>query len=243
MTPLHAAADTPADLAAPTWAEAVTAMNALAVELEANSRPAEAVVWYRRAANAGHFGAAYNLGLHYRDLGNAGEAALWFEQAAQEGDTEAAYALGVLALQHDEPEQAQHWLEMAAGAGDSDARNALGALRWQQGQLDRARQLWEQAHTDVPAAAYNLAMLESYNGGSDSDVEYWLTQAALRCDPDAAYELGLRAQSRDELAEAEARFRLADQAGHAQARAALIGLLTERGAVEQAQALVKHQPK
>ena len=58
---------------------------------------AEAVKWYRKAAEQGHAVAQYNLGWCY-DKGkgvaqNQSEAIKWYRKAADQGDTDAKEAL------------------------------------------------------------------------------------------------------------------------------------------------------
>ena len=61
---------------------------------------AEAVRWYRRAAEQGHAGAQYFLGLMY-DYGlgvplDDAEAVIWYRLAAEQGDASAQNNLGVM---------------------------------------------------------------------------------------------------------------------------------------------------
>ncbi len=60
--------------------------------------PAEAVKWFRQAAEMGHAGAQYALGIAYfQGLGvskNTGESIKLFQQAANQGHTEAEFLLG-----------------------------------------------------------------------------------------------------------------------------------------------------
>jgi TPR repeat protein len=70
------------------------------VEADARGAFAEAVNWYRKAANRGHSGAQLNLGRMY-DTGRGvpqddPEAAKWFCLAAERGDAEAQFNLGRL---------------------------------------------------------------------------------------------------------------------------------------------------
>src|SRR3546814_14540846 len=62
---------------------------------------AQALVWYRKAADAGHAGAQYTLGqMYYEGIGveaNDATARRWFSAAAAQGHREAQYNLGVMA--------------------------------------------------------------------------------------------------------------------------------------------------
>jgi len=55
---------------------------------------AAAVALYRRAADAGFAPSAWNLYLHYSDLGAGGDASLWLARAGELGDEDALKLLG-----------------------------------------------------------------------------------------------------------------------------------------------------
>jgi hypothetical protein len=60
---------------------------------------AEAVNWYRKAAEQGHAQAQFNLGRRYRDgetlPQNAAEAVKWYRKAAAQGHAEAQFSLSL----------------------------------------------------------------------------------------------------------------------------------------------------
>jgi TPR repeat protein len=64
--------------------------------------PAEAVRWYRLAADQGDAGAQYNLGVSYHNGGgvvrNSAEAVRWFRLAADQGFAPALAAVAQLGL-------------------------------------------------------------------------------------------------------------------------------------------------
>ena len=97
---------------------------------------AEAVKWYRRAAERGHDGAQYCLGSHY--AGGKGvaqdyvEAVKWFRAAAMQGHAEGQYNLGCH-YQHGEGvmqdmSQAYKWIQLAADQGLEYAKKAAATL-------------------------------------------------------------------------------------------------------------------
>ena len=109
----------------------------LAYILDAAEFNAEAVEWYRRAAEAGDPEGLYGLGQMYlkgegierdRDQGRD-----WIVRAAEAGLTSAMrvlatnYERGGMGLDPD-PELARHWLERAAAQGDEVARQRLERL-------------------------------------------------------------------------------------------------------------------
>ncbi len=94
---------------------------------------AEAVRWFRLAAEQGHATGQYNLGFRY-DAGqgvpqDAAEAARWFRLAAEQGDASAQSRLGLkYATGEGVPQDyvsAHMWLNLAAAAGV--ARGGAGA--------------------------------------------------------------------------------------------------------------------
>ena len=53
------------------------------------ARPKEAVYWYKRGVRAGSYVAAFNVGVHYRNSGNARWSRYWFGIAVKMGDPDA----------------------------------------------------------------------------------------------------------------------------------------------------------
>ena len=89
---------------------------------------AEAVKWYRKAAEQGHESAQFNLGVMY-DNGEGvteddAEAVKWYRKAAEQGYDSAQYNLGVMyAKGEGVPEDdvaAYAWFSVAAASGDDD---------------------------------------------------------------------------------------------------------------------------
>ena len=95
---------------------------------------AEAVIWYRRAAEQGHAGAQYSLGRMY-DIGRGApeddaEAVRWFRLAAEQGEASAQYNLGVMygtgeGVPQDDAE-AVRWYRLAAEQGTPRAPSESG---------------------------------------------------------------------------------------------------------------------
>jgi hypothetical protein len=98
--------------------------------------PAEAVRWYRIAAEAGEADALYNLGALYDHAPNgardAQEALRWFRRAADQRDTQAQLNVGLFYLKGDGVEKdaarARFWLRLAAANGNARARTLLQQL-------------------------------------------------------------------------------------------------------------------
>jgi TPR repeat protein len=95
---------------------------------------AEALRWYRKAADQGDPDAQYGLGLMY-SLGQGvaqdyAESARWLHKAADQGNASAEYGLGRMyhegrGLSQNDRE-AVGWYRKAADQGDADAQRALG---------------------------------------------------------------------------------------------------------------------
>lgn len=96
---------------------------------------AEAVKWFRKAAEQGNAKAQGDLGLCYAKAQgvatNYTEAVKWFRKAAEQGEANGEYLLGVSyalgnGVVEDEVE-AVRWFRRAAEQGDAKAQNRLGA--------------------------------------------------------------------------------------------------------------------
>ena len=95
-----------------------------------------AAVHYRKAADAGHSGAQYNLAVLYAEGRGVEqsfpEAAKWYRRAAGSGDPEAQNNLGVLyatgqGVARDDAE-AVRWYRLAASNGDLEGTTNLGSM-------------------------------------------------------------------------------------------------------------------
>jgi TPR repeat protein len=97
---------------------------------------AEAVVWYRKAAEQGDAAAQCNLGVKYAHgrgvEKDEAEAVVWYRKAAEQGDAAAQCNLGVMygngrGVEKDEVE-AVEWYRKAAEQGYASAQNNLGVM-------------------------------------------------------------------------------------------------------------------
>jgi Trypsin-like peptidase domain/Sel1 repeat len=97
----------------------------------------EAVKWIRRAAEAGHEDAQFDLGWLY-DSGSVGvpqdhnEAVKWYRRAAEQGNAKAQYNLGQSYVRGEgvpeDYKEAVKWFRRAAEQGLPDAQHSLGVL-------------------------------------------------------------------------------------------------------------------
>ena len=98
---------------------------------------AEAMRWFRLAAEQGHPGGQFSLGVNY-DRGGAvvpqddAEAVWWYRLAAEQGHADAQFNLGLMyatgrsVLQNDA--KAVRWYRLAAEQGDAEAQLTLGSM-------------------------------------------------------------------------------------------------------------------
>ncbi|MGY4650529.1 tetratricopeptide repeat protein [Mycobacterium sp. URHB0021] len=85
--------------------------------------------WLRTAALAGHYDAAYNLGvLFLNDRANEPAAERWWQHASAGGHAGAKHALGILCYQREDMAGAKRWWVEAARAGDQDSIDKLEIL-------------------------------------------------------------------------------------------------------------------
>lgn len=97
---------------------------------------AEAVTWYRRAAEQGHACAQCRVGRHHH-LGEGvqqdpAEAAKWYRLSAEQGDPDAQHGLGYLCSQGlgvpRDPVEAVKWFRLAAEHGHAGGQYSLGHM-------------------------------------------------------------------------------------------------------------------
>jgi len=97
---------------------------------------AEAIGWYRLAADQGHADAQYHLGLLFASMESVSEnfsrAARWYLLAAAQGHAMAQFNLGVLYLNGtgvgQNPQQAAEYFRLAAERGADKAQFNLGLM-------------------------------------------------------------------------------------------------------------------
>ena len=164
---------------------------------------AQAVHWFRKAAEQGYADAQNNLGvMHKRGRGvkkDDAQAIYWHRKAAEQGHAKAQFNL---ALRYNKGQgvkqdytQAIYWYRKAAEQGHADAQNNLGVM-YKNGQgvtEDNAQAIYwyqkaaEQGHAK---AQYSLAWL--YKDGRDyAQAFHWLRKAAEQGDAMAQFFLGL----------------------------------------------------
>jgi len=136
---------------------------------------AEAVRWFRKAAEAGNSEGMYNLGIAYANgLGvekNMVEAVKWFRMGVDAGKKDGMYYLGVayasgLGVEKNEAE-AVNWYRKAIEVGDAGAMLSLGVMYWEgrgvkQDLAEGTRLFQKAAELGNPTAKENLAKAQEY---------------------------------------------------------------------------------
>jgi TPR repeat protein len=97
---------------------------------------AEAVKWFRQAADQGNADAQFNLGVMYATgqgiAQDRAEAVKWFRQAANQGNTAVQFNLGKMYATGQgvaqDPAEAVKWFRQAADQGNAAAQFNLGAM-------------------------------------------------------------------------------------------------------------------
>ena len=154
---------------------------------------AEAVKWFRTAAERGDLSAQFNLGNlyeHGRSVQNDGEAIKWYQTAAEQGYAPAQLRLGMIYEQgtgvQPNLEEAIKWYQMAADQEEAGAQYCLGLL-YANGrgvpQSDEEAAKWFQMAADQgdADAQYCLGFLYASGRGvpqSDEEAVKWYQAAA-----------------------------------------------------------------
>jgi len=106
---------------------------------------AQADAWYRKAAEQGHSGAQYTIGVNY-DLGDGvmqdyAQAAFWYRKAAERGNPNAQQCLGQLYESGEgvpqDYVQAEYWYRKAAEQGNNTAQDNLVVIETKKKEQDR----------------------------------------------------------------------------------------------------------
>ena len=199
---------------------------------------AEAVEWYRKAAEQGNAWAQIQLGAHYmngegvpKDLVKAVE---WYRKAAEQGDASAQYSFGLRHYHGDgvvkDEAEAVMWWRKSAEQGNADAQfslgncyaNGLGVSKDEAEAVEWYRKAAEQGHA---GAQNNLGILYENGQGvvkDEAEAMKWYRKSAEQGDARAQFSLGLRYTNgqgvvKDET-EAVKWYRKAAEQGHASAQ-------------------------
>ncbi|WP_331758970.1 tetratricopeptide repeat protein [Streptomyces anulatus] len=194
---------------------------------------------YRRAADAAHIDAMFNLGVLLADAGRADEAESFYRQAAAAGNSDAKVNLGNLLADAGRTDEAESFYRQAAAAGNSDAKVNLGSLLARAGRTDEAEaSLRQAADAGNSNAKYSLGSLLARAGRTD-EAEASLRQAADAGNSNAKYSLGSLLADAGRTDEAEASLRQAADAAHIDAMFSLGVLLADAGRADEAESFYR----
>ena len=133
---------------------------------------------WRKAADAGHHDAEFNLGVLLQERGELAEAERWYRRAAEAGQHDAESNLGLVLKERGELAEAERWYRRAAEAGHHDAEFNLGVLFQERGELAEAERWWRRAaeagHHDAES---NLGVVLKQQGRVE-EAERWWRRAA-----------------------------------------------------------------
>jgi len=199
---------------------------------------AEAVRWYRKAADQGDSVAQLYLGMRYSDgkgvPKDAAMAASWYRKAAEQGDAGAQGLLGDAYYNGDgvtrDLVEAAKWFRKAADQGDANSQHDLGVC-YANGQgvekdaVEAAKWYRKAAEQGVVMAQFNLGLCYNFGNGVKVDLveaAKWFRKAADQGDTDAQHNLGLCYHKGDgvekDYAEAVKWYRKAAEQGNAGAQ-------------------------
>jgi uncharacterized protein len=168
---------------------------------------AEAVKWYRRAAEQNDAGAQCALGVCYANgqgvAKDEAEAVKWFGKAAEQNDALAQYNLGIAC--HDGRGVAKHeaeavkWFRKAAEQNYAKAQNNLGSCYYNgQGvakdEAEAVKWFRKAAEQKCAGAQYNLGAAYYYGQGvakDEAEAVRWYRRAAQQNYPGAQDSLGV----------------------------------------------------
>ena len=139
----------------------------------------QALVWYRKAANAGFAAAMTNLGaILERQPHTIDEAEEWYRKAAAAHNSDAMYNLGALAERAGDVAEAIMWYQDAADAGDKDALARIDSLVKKPENIESAIAWYAKAaELGKSGAMANLGVLEQERGDVAAATQ-WSEQAA-----------------------------------------------------------------
>ncbi|MGW0827419.1 tetratricopeptide repeat protein [Streptomyces sp. NPDC002845] len=195
-----------------------------------------ALVWFRRAVEAGRDELAGRLGKTLFERGEVKDALPYLQIAAEKySDRDCARLLGQAhrAL-------AEQWLRTAADRGDGNAAHQLGDMLFGSGDTTESLQWYAEANeAGHEAVTTSIGRLLLFRQNVEA-AEAWLRRGAARGDPQALYDLAFfldRLGGHD--TEVEHIYRRAMAAGYPAAPANLGKFLSRTGAVQEGEELLR----
>jgi hypothetical protein len=171
--------------------------------------PAEALGWYRKAAQQGSMDAATDIALMYANgkgvARDPAQAVVWFRRAAEGGDGSAQYNLALMYERGEgvpqDYKEAVQWFNAAAGQNLVPPLLALAEISLQPpnstmtADVKKAMQYYEKA-ASLGSATAEVTLGTIFSKGLPGKVDYaqaieWYKKAADHGDPDGEFALGV----------------------------------------------------
>ncbi len=165
---------------------------------------AEAVKWFRKAADHGYAPAQSNLGAMYEHglgglLKDSSEAMNWYRKAADQENAKAQYNLGRMYQREKVPAEALKWYLKAADQGYAEAQHNLGVMYGtgegvEKSDVEGVKWYRKAAEQGYAPAQSNLGTSYYEGRGVPKDfaeAKKWLLKAALQDHPEAQANLGV----------------------------------------------------
>ena len=204
-------------------------------------RWAEAEDLFRRAFEAGHPVAAYDLGIGLFERGDDDGGRTWCRRAAERGVPAAAFETGYCAERRDDLEEAERWYRQAADGGHEAGTLNLGVLLEHRGDVPAALEVYQRAwELGAHEAAFNIGKIHDNEGRGDLEkAAEWYRRAAERGNAGAAYNLGHVRKDQGDADAQVAAWRRAADLGHPKAAHGLGIVFRQRGDEESAAAWLR----
>jgi CHAT domain-containing protein/tetratricopeptide (TPR) repeat protein len=194
-----------------------TAALELAELLNDRGDVAEAMIWWRHAAEDGLVRGAQRFGQVLAQAGDYEQSEIWLRRAVRAGAPDAEELLtAVQRARAQATAKVAEW-QVAAKAGDPQAAMEMGLFAVRHGNEDEARRWWRAAakNGNQDAAVALAQLLES--SGESGDAEALVRPLAAQRNADSAYLLGVLMHRRGEDSEAEKWLRQAAEGGQLEA--------------------------
>jgi TPR repeat protein len=171
--------------------------------------PADALNWYKKAAQQGSLDAATDIALVYANgkgvPRDSAQAVVWFRRAAEGGDASAQYNLALMFERGEglprDYQEAVRWFTAAADQNLIPPLLALAEVSIQPPSptlptdVNKAVQYYQRA-ASLGSAVAEVALGTIYSKGMQGKVDYaqaaaWYTKAAEKGDPDGQFAIGV----------------------------------------------------
>jgi tetratricopeptide (TPR) repeat protein len=215
-----------------------TAMQLMAIRLDAAGHSAEAEQWWQRAHEAGNPYAVQILAKNLNEAGQPDEAERLLRETAATGDTSAVLSLAAHIDGSGRAAEAEQVLRQAAEAGDVVVMERLAARLDQSGRAEEGEQWLRQAAEAGDGTVMSQLAERLDARGVHQEAEQWMTTAATAGGPFEHFEitrLALRLEQADRHGEALAWWLRSAESGDASSMFILSGRLSQAGRHDEAE--------